>query len=119
VPSCIFFVAVGNSFWLYRSVFWLWGEIVLGVTSLPIVPTIFTDSTLSDIWQELALHYFPADCFGINFFYLRFFSGAHFRYKLMYYNLYHVSNLRVQYSCAVVSFFFVVVGKLILYEFSC
>ncbi len=27
--------------------------------------------------------------------------------------------LRVQYSCAVVSFFFVVAGKLILYKFSC
>jgi hypothetical protein len=39
----------------------------LGVTSLPIVPTIFMDSTLSEIWRELALHYFPADCFGINF----------------------------------------------------
>jgi hypothetical protein len=36
---CVFFVvAVGNSFWLHRSVFWLWREIVLGVTSLPIVP---------------------------------------------------------------------------------
>jgi hypothetical protein len=30
--------------------------------------TIFTDSRLSEIWQELALHYFPADCFGIDFF---------------------------------------------------
>ncbi len=35
---CVFFVAAGNSFWLHRSVFWLWREIVLGVTSLPIVP---------------------------------------------------------------------------------
>ncbi len=36
---CAFFVvAVGISFRLHRSVFWLWWEIVLGVTSLPIVP---------------------------------------------------------------------------------
>ena len=35
---CVFFVAAGNSFWLRRSVFWLWWEIVLGVTSLPIIP---------------------------------------------------------------------------------
>ncbi len=36
---CAFFVvAAGNSFWLHRSVFWLWREIVSGVTSLPIVP---------------------------------------------------------------------------------
>ncbi len=35
---CVFFfVAAGNSFRLHRSVFWLWREIVLGVTSLPIV----------------------------------------------------------------------------------
>jgi hypothetical protein len=33
-----FFVAAGNSFQLHRSVFWLWWEIVLGVTSLPNVP---------------------------------------------------------------------------------
>ncbi len=33
-----FFVAAGNSFWLHRSVFWLWREIVLGVPSLPILP---------------------------------------------------------------------------------
>jgi hypothetical protein len=30
--------------------------------------TIFMDSRLSEIWQKLALHYFPADCFGIDFF---------------------------------------------------
>jgi hypothetical protein len=36
---CVFFfVAAGNSFWLHSSVFWLWWEIVLGVTSVPIVP---------------------------------------------------------------------------------
>jgi hypothetical protein len=63
-----FFVAAGNSFWLHRSVFWLWREIVLGVTSLPILTTICMDSRLSKIWQELALYYFPADCFGTNFF---------------------------------------------------
>ncbi len=32
VPLCLFFVAAGNSFGLHRSVFWLWREIVLGVT---------------------------------------------------------------------------------------
>jgi hypothetical protein len=36
---CVFFVvAARNSFRLHRSVFWLWQEIVFGVTSLPIVP---------------------------------------------------------------------------------
>ncbi len=38
VPLCLFFVAVGNSFRWHRSVFWLWQDNVLGVTSLPIVP---------------------------------------------------------------------------------
>ncbi len=70
-----FFVAVGNSIWLHRSVFLLWWEIVLGVTSLPIVPTIFMDSRLSEICWGLALHYFPADCFRINFFNSGFFSA--------------------------------------------
>ncbi len=51
------------------------------------------DSRLSEIWQELALHYFPADCFGVDFLLLKTFFGACFRYKLMYYNLYHVSDL--------------------------
>ena len=38
---CVFFVsAAGNSFWLHRSVFWLWREIVLGVTSLPTIPVV-------------------------------------------------------------------------------
>ncbi len=31
------------------------------------------DSRSSQIWRELALHYFPADCFGINFFRLQIF----------------------------------------------
>jgi hypothetical protein len=35
VPLCLFFVAAGNKFGLHRSVFWLWREIVLGVTYLP------------------------------------------------------------------------------------
>ena len=35
VPLCLFLAAVQNSFWLHRSVFWLWREIVLGVTYLP------------------------------------------------------------------------------------
>jgi hypothetical protein len=29
--------------------------------------TILMDSRLSEIWRELALHYFPADCVGIFF----------------------------------------------------
>jgi hypothetical protein len=37
VPLCLFFCC-GGSFQLHRSVFWLWREIVLGVTSLPIIP---------------------------------------------------------------------------------
>jgi hypothetical protein len=34
VPLFLFLVVVGNSFGLHRSVFWLWQEIVLGVTYL-------------------------------------------------------------------------------------
>ncbi len=38
---CVFFVVVAeNSFWLHRLVFWLWREIVLGVTSLPTIPVV-------------------------------------------------------------------------------
>jgi hypothetical protein len=38
---CVFFVVVtGNRFWLHRLFFWLWREIVLGVTSLPIIPVV-------------------------------------------------------------------------------
>ncbi len=38
---CVFFfVAAENSFWLHRLVFWLWREIVLGVTSLPTIPVV-------------------------------------------------------------------------------
>jgi hypothetical protein len=61
----------------------------------------FTNSRLSEIWRELAPHYFRADCFGffsdLNFF------GACFRHKLMYYILYHVSYLReiVQFLCEI------------------
>jgi hypothetical protein len=64
--------------------------------------TIFMDSRLSEIWRELAPHYFWADCFGF-FQTLRIFFGARFRYKLMYYNLYHVSDLRkiVQFLCKI------------------
>ncbi len=50
--------------------------------------------------RELALHYFPADCFGIE---------REIVFGVMY-------VLSVQYSCAVVSIFFVVAGKLILFE---
>ncbi len=38
--GCVFFFAAGNGFWLHRSVFWLWQEKVLGVTSLPIIPAV-------------------------------------------------------------------------------
>ncbi len=38
---CVFFfVAARNSFWLHRSVFLLWREIVLGVTSVPTIPVV-------------------------------------------------------------------------------
>jgi hypothetical protein len=39
-PCVFFFVAAGNSFWLHRSVFWLWWEKVFGVTSLPTIPVV-------------------------------------------------------------------------------
>jgi hypothetical protein len=35
-----FFIATGNSFGLHRSVFWLWQEIVLGVTYLSTIPVV-------------------------------------------------------------------------------
>ena len=38
-----------------------------GGTFFP-VQAVFSDSRLSEIWRELALHYFPADCFGIDLF---------------------------------------------------
>jgi hypothetical protein len=73
--------------------------------------TIFMDSRLSEIRREQAPHYFPADCFGIDFFQtLEFFFGARFRYKLMYYNLYHVSDL-----CEIVRF----LRKIECIEFEC
>ncbi len=40
VSQCFFLVVVGNSFGLHRSVFWLWQEIVLGVTLLPTIPVV-------------------------------------------------------------------------------
>ncbi len=41
LSHCVFFVvAVRNSFWLHRSIFWLWREKVLGVTSLPTIPVV-------------------------------------------------------------------------------
>ncbi len=40
VPLCLFLVAAGNSFGLHRSVFWLWRELVLGVTYLPTIPVV-------------------------------------------------------------------------------
>jgi hypothetical protein len=40
VPLCLFLVAAGDSFGLHRSGFWLWREIVLGVTYLSIIPVV-------------------------------------------------------------------------------
>ncbi len=40
VPLCLFFVAAGNSFGLHRSIFWLWREIVLGVTYVSTIPVV-------------------------------------------------------------------------------
>jgi hypothetical protein len=40
VPLCLFLVAVGNSFGLDRSGFWLLREIVLGVTCLSTIPVV-------------------------------------------------------------------------------
>ncbi len=40
VPLCLFLVVAENSFGLHRSVFWLWPEIVLGVTYLPTIPVV-------------------------------------------------------------------------------
>ncbi len=51
--------------------------------------------------RELALHYFLVDCFGI-------------KWEIVFGVTYVLS---VQYSCAVVSFFVVVAGKLILFEY--
>jgi hypothetical protein len=40
VLLCLFVVVAGNSFGLHRSIFWLWWEIVLGVTLLPTIPVV-------------------------------------------------------------------------------
>jgi hypothetical protein len=40
VSFCLFLVAVGDSFGLHRPVFWLWQEMVLGVTYLPNIPVV-------------------------------------------------------------------------------
>ncbi len=40
VPLCFFLVAAGNSFGFHRSVFWLWREIILGVTYLSTIPVV-------------------------------------------------------------------------------
>ena len=51
--------------------------------------------------REIALHYFPTNCFGIE--------------REIVFGVTYV--LSVQYSCAVVSVFFVVARKLILFEY--
>jgi hypothetical protein len=49
------------------TLFFWW--IVLEASDLVVMDRLFfPDSRLSEIWRELALNYFPADCFGINFF---------------------------------------------------
>ena len=40
VPLCLFLVVTENSFGLHISVFWLWREIVLGVTYLSTIPVV-------------------------------------------------------------------------------
>ncbi len=40
MPLCLFLVAAGNSFGLHRSDFWLWREIVCGVTYLSTIPVV-------------------------------------------------------------------------------
>ncbi len=40
VPLGLFWGAVGNSFGLHRSVFWLWREILLGGTYLSTIPVV-------------------------------------------------------------------------------
>jgi hypothetical protein len=41
VLLCLFLVAAGNSFGLHRSIFWLWQEIVVGVTYLSTIPVVW------------------------------------------------------------------------------
>ncbi len=56
MPLCLFFVAAGNSFWLHRSDFWLWREIVLGVTSLPTIPVVPLCEFFW-LWREIVFGY--------------------------------------------------------------
>ncbi len=82
--------------WLY-SIFW-W--IVLEAANLVVTNRLF-------LWTAGYLRFggnwhhniFRRIVLGSIFFRLKNFFGAHFRYKLMYYNMYHVSNL-----CKIVQF---------------
>jgi hypothetical protein len=58
VPLCLFFDAAGNSFGLHISVFWLWWEIVLGVTYLPTIPVVPCVSFLVAAGNSFWLHSF-------------------------------------------------------------
>ncbi len=40
VPLCLFFVVAGNSFGLHRTFYWLWREIVIGVSYLSTIPVV-------------------------------------------------------------------------------
>jgi hypothetical protein len=56
--------------------FWFWREI--GFDLVMMDRLFFMDSRLSEIWRELALHYLPAVCFGIDFFRLKIFFWRSF-----------------------------------------
>ncbi len=124
-----------SEIWRELALHYFWAEWVGGSRLGGEGQIMMTFRWLSQIWRELALHYFPAYCFGgsrfggdgqtiiwtagylrfsgnwhhiifrqivlgLIFFRLKNFFGAHFRYKLMYYNLYHVSDL-----CEIVRFY--------------
>jgi hypothetical protein len=71
-----------------------------GGTFFPVVLLCCVSFWFLPEMRELALHYFAADCFGIE---------REIVFGVMY-------VLSVQYNCAVVSVF-VVAGKLILFEY--
>ncbi len=58
VPLCLCLVVAGNSFGLHRSVFWLWQEIVLGVTYLPTIPVMPLCQFLVAAGNSFLLHSF-------------------------------------------------------------
>jgi hypothetical protein len=72
-----------------------------GGTFFPVVRLCCVSFWFLREMRELALHYFPADCCGV-------------KREIVFGVTYLLS---VQYSCAVVSVFFVVAGKLILFKY--